>query len=126
MKTCCAGCYVIPTISNPHRRGHGGNGRKMSTEYEQKLITDLARIGCERVNPENPLRVAVSVGYLVDLLLAVERYLPRFDEAMIGAGKAKKEGLDTSGTVKKIQELQTELGMYATLARLKLGPTATE
>ncbi len=87
---------------------------------ESRLNLELLRISCETAKVD-PVRGAVSINYLVDLLNAVEKYLYRFDEAMIGAGKAKKEGLDTTSLVARIQDLQGDLGMYATIARSKLG-----
>lgn len=87
---------------------------------ETRLNLELLRISSESAKVD-PMRAAISITYLVDLLNAVERYLNRFDEVMIGAGKAKKEGLDTTGLVEKIQDMQAELSMYATLAKSKIG-----
>ena len=94
------------------------------TETEKALLCQLAVIGCEKVCPDNPLRVAASVSYLVDLLVAVEHYLDRFDRLMMGAGQAKKEGMPTLGTASKVSELHSELQMWASLARMKLGAGA--
>lgn len=87
---------------------------------EDRLILELTKISCQSAKVD-PARASVSISYLVDLLNAVEKYLARFDELMIGAGKMKKEGLDTTGLIPKVQELQTELHMYALLARSRVG-----
>ena len=87
---------------------------------DDKLLVELVKNSCKSARID-PLRLSVSITSLIDLLKAVENYMARFDELMIGAGKMKKEGLGTTGLVGKAQDLQTELLMYATLARSRIG-----
>jgi hypothetical protein len=64
----------------------------------------------------------VSITALVDLLNATEKYLKDFDEAMVMAGKMKKEGtLHPTDMLHKVEKLQTELYMWAHIARQRLG-----
>uniref|UniRef100_A0A6H1ZWI5 Uncharacterized protein n=1 Tax=viral metagenome TaxID=1070528 RepID=A0A6H1ZWI5_9ZZZZ len=85
----------------------------MTKEEEKQLLIDLAVIGCEKVNPDNPLRVAVSVSSLVDVLIAAEKYLAEYDKIMRSPASLKR-GAD-------IATIQNEFEMYVTIARLKLG-----
>lgn len=93
----------------------------LQTQDERILIT-LATMGCKQVNPDNPSRVAVSITSMYDLLKASEKFLHDFDELMIGAGKAKKEGvLHPTDLVHKVEKLIGELHMWTTMARSKIG-----
>ena len=89
---------------------------------DEEILITLATIGCKNVNPDNPSRVAVSITSLYDALKASEKFIHDFDELMIGAGKAKKEGvLHPTDLVHKVKILISELNMYTTLARNKIG-----
>lgn len=87
-------------------------------ESERKLLIDLAVIGCEKINPDNPLRVAASVAYLVDLYKFVDKYLVEYKEVMDGFISDPE---NYKGWGIKIANLQNELEMYHYLAKSKLG-----
>ncbi len=85
---------------------------------EKELLVELAVIGCSKVNPENPLRVAVSIAHLVDLLLATEKYLDKYEQVMKQPVTMKRGS--------EIAELQNELEMFVKIARQKIGYTQNE
>ena len=89
-------------------------------EREETINLILFENACEHSGID-AAKAAISFTFLVDLLKSVENYLYQFDEIMIGAGKAKKEGLNTEGLIRRVQDIQTELTMYAQLARIRLG-----
>jgi len=89
-------------------------------ERDEVVNLMLFENACEH-SGVNSGKAAIAFTSMLDVLNAVEKYLVAFDEIMIGAGKAKKEGLHTTGLVSRVQDIQTELQMYAQLARMKLG-----
>ena len=84
------------------------------------LIAEFVRLGSDRVKVP-ALRMAGVISELIDLLAANEKYLARFDEIMIEAGKRKKEGLDVSYLPKLIAEAQADFSWMVTLARFRVG-----
>ena len=83
---------------------------------EERLMIDLAKVSCDRIVKDNPLRVVVSVGYLYDVLVSVEKYLDDYKKIIDDFIK-DHDTLNLS----KVAELHNELEMYAKLAREKLG-----
>lgn len=91
------------------------------SEEDRKLLVDLAVIGCEKLCPDNPIRVAITSSCFADLLLAVERYLKGYNEIM---GKLKTDPENYKGWGIQIAKLQNELEVYAIMVREKLGNTS--
>ncbi len=85
----------------------------MKKVEEDKLLIDLAIIGCKKINPDNPLRVAVSVACLVDVLVAAERYLAEYEAIMYQPASYKRGG--------DIAEIQNRFEAFVEIARGKLG-----
>jgi len=93
-------------------------------ERDNSINYILAVTACERIKPDNPGRVAVSITALHDVLKASQKFVHDFDEFMIGVGKAKKEGLVyPTDMVHRVEKMISELIMYNTMARLKIGDT---
>jgi hypothetical protein len=94
-------------------------------EHDALVDMSLAYIACQQVNKANSGRVAASITHLYHTLEASEKFLHDFQETMVGAGKAKKEGILQAGdTIKDINKQIAELSMHVYLARSKIGQLA--
>jgi hypothetical protein len=91
-------------------------------EKDNAINYIMAVSSCERINPSNAGRVAVSITALYDVLKATEKYLVDFEQTMVGAGIAKKRGeLHPTDLTHRVEKLQTELYMWVMIARQKIG-----